>query len=155
MERLEESAWGLLERELFLTVPLLHDRLIKPFEGLLRQGFSPMQFYTLVLLRRKTSMAMTELAANFHIPKQQMTRIVNRLAELELVQRTGDPGDRRRICVCLTQRGQDALEHCRSLLGEHLRSWMDTLAPAEQQELTQSAQTLRRLLSKLPASLNT
>ena len=94
MERLEESAWGLLERELFLTVPLLHDRLIKPFEGLLRQGFSPMQFYTLVLLRRKTSMAMTELAANFHIPKQQMTRIVNRLAELELVQRTGDPGDR-------------------------------------------------------------
>ena len=52
MERLEESAWGLLERELFLTVPLLHDRLIKPFEGLLRQGFSPMQFYTLVLLRR-------------------------------------------------------------------------------------------------------
>lgn len=148
---MDDSEFRRLGQRLFLTIPLLHDRLIKPFESRFRRGFSPMQFYTLVLLHSRSSMTMTELAAYFCIPKQQMTKIVNRLVDLELARRTGDPEDRRLIRITLTDQGAEALSDCRDMLEQHIRVWADTLEPSEQQELSQSVQTLHRLLSKLPA----
>lgn len=160
---MDDSEFRRLGQRLFLTIPLLHDRLIKPFESRFRRGFSqdlsqgfspgfsPMQFYTLVLLHSRSSMTMTELAAYFCIPKQQMTKIVNRLVDLDLARRTGDPEDRRLIRMTLTDQGAEALSDCRDMLEQHIRVWAGTLEPSEQQELSQSVQTLHRLLSKLPA----
>ena len=72
---------------LFHIIPILHDRLIKPFEGTFREELSPMQFYTLAALCRNGSMTMTELAGHFGIPKQQMTKIVNHLVEMKVADR--------------------------------------------------------------------
>lgn len=137
--------------DLFLAIPLVHDRLVKPFESLLRAGMSPMQFYTLVTLQAGGCMTMSELAAHFCIPKQQMTKIVNRLAELCTVERKSDPADRRLILVCLSAGGREYLAACRRFVTGQLRGMMEGLEDADKRELLRALHSIHMILPKLPS----
>lgn len=143
---------SILSESLFSIIPLLHDQLIKPFESLFRGGLSPMQFYTMVFLQKHGPMAMTELASYFGIPKQQMTKIVNRLVEFQVVQRQQDIRDKRLIRVGLTAHGMERLEYYRSTLITYFNEALSELDGIDQQELLDAFRGISRILPKLSAS---
>jgi DNA-binding MarR family transcriptional regulator len=68
---------------------------------------------------------------------------INELAERELVERTPDPGDRRRNIVSLTAAGKRQLRRLEKQLAETQDRLMAPLSPEERQRLTE---LLSRLL---------
>ena len=84
--------------------PMWHYRIVKPFKQLLDDGISPETYYCLNILRNHEGMlTMSEIAQLVHMPKQQMTKIVNRLIEKQFVERIYDPSDRRIIRLRVTE----------------------------------------------------
>ncbi|MDA0657182.1 MAG: MarR family transcriptional regulator [Proteobacteria bacterium] len=64
------------------------------------------EFRALDLWRRTTLSGVRELAALMNISKPAVTRAVDRLSELELVQRKTDENDRRSVLIQRTLKGR-------------------------------------------------
>src|SRR5512137_1693578 len=54
--------------------------------------------------------SMTELARQLDLPAPLATRVADELVARDLVERVGDPDDRRRVVVRLTEQGLTALD---------------------------------------------
>jgi DNA-binding MarR family transcriptional regulator len=70
-----------------------------------RDGSTIEEWRALSLLADGESRAMSELAEVCLLPAATLTRLVDRMVAENLVYRRGDPGDRRRILVRITERG--------------------------------------------------
>jgi DNA-binding MarR family transcriptional regulator len=97
-------------------------------------------------LDREGPQSVSDLATKERIRPQSMAQTVSDLESDGLVQRTPDPGDRRRALVSLTTEGNDALQADR----RHREGWLaraiaDDLSPEEQAVLWDSVDLLRRL----------
>jgi DNA-binding MarR family transcriptional regulator len=88
--------------------------------------------------------AMGQIAARLQTSDPTTTGIIDRLVERELVERTADPQDRRRVLVRLTESGREHVYHLRcagaeaasaafsQLTGEQREALMNALAPVSQ-----------------------
>ncbi|HIS70073.1 MAG TPA: MarR family transcriptional regulator [Candidatus Gallacutalibacter stercoravium] len=135
----------------YQIIPLLHDYLMKPFESVLREELSPMQFYTLTALKKYRCMTMTGLAAHFGVSKQQMTKIVGRLVELDLVQREFDEADRRIIRICMAPGADDFIDRCRDELCLRVQQRLGALEEEDALQLLQAMDIIQQVLPKLAA----
>ena len=72
--------------QMITSLPLLKKNLLKPTENNIRSQLSPMQFYALLSLMH-TSRSMSALAEECGIAKQQMTHLVDQLADRGLLSR--------------------------------------------------------------------
>ncbi|MFI8169853.1 MarR family winged helix-turn-helix transcriptional regulator [Streptomyces sp. NPDC085931] len=72
-----------------------------------------------------------ELAASLGQAPRSVTQIVEGLERLGMVLRTGDPGDRRRKIVALTNAGRTALAAAEQAGMTTLRQYFGSLAPHE------------------------
>jgi DNA-binding MarR family transcriptional regulator len=96
-----------------------------------RAGITPQQAVVLTLL--SAPMTMRSLAKRKHCDPSNITGIVDRLEEKGLVERSGDPSDRRVKRVGLTRSGRDAIARFHN---ELLRvSSLATLQPEARQRL--------------------
>lgn len=96
-------------RELILELlPSWHYKIAKPFKKLQDEGVSLEMYYTIKTLQWSGGeLTMSEVARLTKTPKQQMTKLVNRLVEQKFVERVDDPQDRRVVKIRLTDAGQD------------------------------------------------
>ena len=96
---------------LFAVMPQWYCHIAKPFKQLMRDGISLNMYYCIQILQNcGQSLTMSELARYMHIPKQQMTKLCNKLIEQQFVERLPDPDDRRIIRLSLTDRAQEYTE---------------------------------------------
>jgi DNA-binding MarR family transcriptional regulator len=103
----------------------------------------------MMLLEDEGSLHLAEIGEKLLIAKAHMTQLINKLVELELVERTLDPSDRRIINISLTQLGLRVLkEHERSIMSSILES-ISSLTPLELQDLSASLKRLKDILSRL------
>ena len=100
-------------QELLLNLmPMWNYQIAKPFKQLLDEGVSLEMYYCIQMLRwQGGAMTMSQLARQTKMPKQQMTKLVNRLVEQRLVSRTDDLLDRRVINIQLTKEGLEYRDH--------------------------------------------
>ncbi|HIS68758.1 MAG TPA: winged helix DNA-binding protein [Candidatus Gallacutalibacter stercoravium] len=100
-------------QELLLNLlPVWNYQIAKPFKQLLDEGVSLEMYYCIQTLRwGGGTMTMSELAHYTRMPKQQMTKMVNRLVEQEFVERVYDPQNRRIIKIRLTDRALEYINH--------------------------------------------
>lgn len=100
-------------QEMLLTLlPLWNYRIAKPFKQLLDEGISLEMYYCIKTLQWGGGiMTMSELAEYTVMQKQQMTQMVNRLVEQELVERIYDPSNRRIIKIQLTDKAAEYTDH--------------------------------------------
>lgn len=94
----------------------------------------------------KESLGLGDIATALQVDRPYATVLVNQLEEIGLVERTPDPGDRRRKVVALTTAGRRAMREARDVL---------TTPPPELAALDRA--DLRRLgavLTKLTATLS-
>lgn len=83
------------------------------------EGCSVEAWRTLSLLACGDGYPMTQLADAALLPAPSLTRLIDRLAEDNLVYRRADEHDRRRILVYATGRGRALQHRLASLLEEH------------------------------------
>ena len=109
-------------QELLLdTIPAWHYWFARPFKRMLNDGVSLDMYYCIQSMRRSgRTMTMTELANFARMPKQQMSKLVDKLVEGGFAERLSDPDDRRVIRVNLTDAGRERskcdLEEMRSAI---------------------------------------
>mgnify|MGYP004646818283 CR=1 FL=1 len=96
-------------QELLLDIiPAWHYWFARPFKRMLHEGVSLDMYYCLQTLRRHSgNMTMTELANFAGMPKQQMSKIVDKLVDGGFAERLSDPDDRRIIRLRPTERADE------------------------------------------------
>ena len=97
-------------------------------------------------LQREGVATPRELADDEHVRPQAIVAILNNLEERGLVERSGDPSDRRQVLVSITARGRRALSDKSSGLTQALREAISTsLNPQERAQLAAAMPLLERL----------
>lgn len=96
-------------QELLLdTIPAWHYWFARPFKRMLNDGVSLDMYYCIQSMRRSGhTMTMTELANFARMPKQQMSKLVDRLVDGGFAERLSDPDDRRVIRLRATAKADE------------------------------------------------
>jgi DNA-binding MarR family transcriptional regulator len=109
---------------------------------------SPSQTTALATIDRHGPLTPSELAVRERIQRPTVTRIVARLEESGLVQRTRDPHDGRSSLVALTPAGRELLARGRTRKDAYLARRLRELDAEERATLQRAAAILERLLEE-------
>ncbi len=148
MERHEAKATGSTPDQVGLSFLTLAHRLREQVDQhmLTTAGLSLSRAKVLQVLAGRGALHQAELAALLGQAPRSVTQIVEGLERLGMVARTGDPEDRRRKTVSLTDTGRTALDAAELAGANALRQCFGSLEPDQ-------LFTLDTLLSRLEAAL--
>ena len=90
----------------------------------------------------------SELAARERIQRPTATRVLARLEEAGLIERTADPSDRRSSLVSITSSGSSLLVSVRDRKDAYLAQRLDRLSPDDLVVLDRAAGILERVLEE-------
>jgi DNA-binding MarR family transcriptional regulator len=118
----------------FLRFNLLsHKRLEADLE---KQGLTPPQFYVLATIGYAGGLPFGEIGAKMMVTVSNLTGIVDRLEEKNLVTRERDERDRRVVRVVLTDRGAKLYKNTIPLFEKSISAIFTPLNKAQQKELS-------------------
>jgi DNA-binding MarR family transcriptional regulator len=110
---------------------------------------TPLHFEILRLLEKEGKLHVAEIGEKLQVAKAQMTHLMERLADLNMIERKTDIADRRTINITLTGQGRAFLdEHKNRLVGTAMET-MSRLTDEELEDLANTLNKLRDILSKL------
>ena len=109
-------------------------------------SLSPSQIAALATIERHGPLTPSELAQRERVQRPTVTRVLARLEEAGLAQRTGDPADRRSSLVTITAAGRALLAAQRTRKDAYLARRLDKLDAADRATLERAAELLERLL---------
>ncbi len=140
-----------LQELVLKLLPMWQYRLAKPFKALLHDGINPNIYHCMQLISANGEpMSMGELSSAMHMTKQQMTKTVNRLIELELGLRVGDSADRRIVRISLTDKAHDYMSVFTAQQTNYYNRLFSDMEPADRQRLAQSLTVLYEIFEKMP-----
>jgi DNA-binding MarR family transcriptional regulator len=147
-EILEEVAIDLL------SIPALifreiRRKLIKTALADIEVDITPLHFEILRLLEKEGKLHVAEIGEKLHVAKAQMTHLIDKLADLNMIERKTDIEDRRTINITLTDQGKAFLEEHKNRLVRIAMETMSRLTDEELQDLANTLKKLRDMLSKL------
>ena len=96
-----------LIKQLELRVRSHLDELVRP------AGLTALQYTALTVLEGHPDLTSARLARRSFVSAQSMADMIKALLERELIERHGDPADRRRLVIALTPHGRTLLEKFR------------------------------------------
>ncbi len=140
-----------MERLLLGVLPWWNYRLAKPFKALLDEEVSLEMYYCIQVLQwTGKPVTMSELAQSMHMPKQQMTKMVNRLVEQGFVERVYDPSDRRVIRIRLTEKAVRYSEQFLDQNAGEFRRLLEQIDEKDREDFVRAMAVLLRVLPNLP-----
>jgi DNA-binding MarR family transcriptional regulator len=108
------------------------------------------QYRLLMLLDPHEGQNLIRLSERMLVARSTITRLIDQLENIGIVQRVDDPDDRRAQRVALTKRGAELREQAHVAHEESLQSRFSALSEAEQAQFRALLATLRdRLLERL------
>jgi DNA-binding MarR family transcriptional regulator len=108
---------------------------------------SPSQTAALATIERHGPLTPSELAVRERIQRPTATRVIARLEEAGLVERTADPADGRSSLVSLSAEGRALLKKLRANKDAYLARRLEALDPEELAALERAADILERVLA--------
>ena len=124
-------------------------KLIKTALADIDVDITPLHFEILRLLEKEGKLHVAEIGEKLQVAKAQMTHLIDKLADLDMVERKTDMADRRTINITLTGRGRAFLEEHKNRLVHTAMETMSGLTDEEIEDLANTLKKLRDLLSKL------
>ena len=109
-------------------------------------GLTGPQLQLLKELGREDGRSLGDVARALHLSQATITGIVDRLEAKELVERSRDTRDKRRIRVVLTDDGRSVLGSAPSLLQEHFQHAFEELADWEKHQILAALQRVVSLM---------
>src|SRR5215211_3335195 len=111
-------------------------------------GLSPSLTAALATVGRHGPLTPSELAARERIQRPTATRVLARLEEMGLIERTPDPHDRRSSLVAATEDGQALLDELRTRKTAFLAERLERLPGDDRVVLDRAADILERMLAE-------
>ena len=112
------------------------------------EELSPSLTAALATVERHGPLTPSELATRERIQRPTTTRVLARLEEEGLIQRTADIYDRRSSLVAVTTKGSELLEEVRTRKTAFLAERLETLDADERATLERAADILERVLER-------
>ena len=107
---------------------------------------TPSTASALATIERRGPLSPSELAELERVKRPTITRVVARLEEAKLVDRTGDPADGRASLVSITREGSQLLRRIRTRKNAYLARRLSKLDPDDLGALERAADVLERIL---------
>jgi DNA-binding MarR family transcriptional regulator len=108
-----------------------------------------LHFEIMRVLKEEGTLHVAEIGERLQIAKAQMTHLIDKLVELNLVAREMNSTDRRTLNITLTDKGRTVLEEQDTFIINAVRENMSSLTNAELEALSHSLRNLRDTLFKL------
>lgn len=136
-------------QNLLQVFPAWNAKLVRPFKESLHKEMSLETYYCLETINHSDKMTMSQLAGTLKVPKQQVTKLIDRLYEHHFIERRHDEFDRRIIWIQLTPDAQTYLDDYYKKNCDFLMYLDKQLTPQEMNQLNDAVITLKDILSKL------
>lgn len=146
---METNIINAITENLFGIFPLIHRVLLKVDFNAVNINISRPHFVVMKVLDELGAVPVSTVGKKLIIAKPQMTRIIDRLIDLEIVERQPDLKDRRIINIRLTEKGIKILEQFRELTRDNIRNKLSCLKDEELSELLDSLNKVKNICTKL------
>jgi DNA-binding MarR family transcriptional regulator len=114
----------------------LHRRATSAIAGLLKTiGLSIPQFDLLSTLTEREGLSQQELAERLYVTKGNVSGLLDRMVEAELVERRSIPGDRRSNALHLTPKGRSLAEQGIAAQKAYVKATLGSLPPGDLRDL--------------------
>jgi len=110
---------------------------------------SPVHIGIMKQLSEAGTLHVAEIGERLHIARPQMTHLIDKLADLGIVERHTATADRRMVNIMLTKKGKNTLEEHDRNIRKAMRDTLSGFTDKELDDLSDSLRKLRDLLSKL------
>ncbi len=117
-----------------------------------RDGANFLQLHALLIVQERQDISMKELARSLHVTSPSATSLVNRLVKTALVERRGDPTNRKLVLLRLTKEGALLLHRKHRERTEAIKELFSLLTASEQRQLAAIHEKLIRSYTARVAS---
>jgi DNA-binding MarR family transcriptional regulator len=124
-------------------------KLIKTTLSDMKVGITPHHFEIIHLLDEEGTLHIAEIGENLQIAKAQMTQLIDKLEDLDLINKEIDTADRRIINITLSDYGKTILKEHKNSLMIAVRDSMSHLTDEDLEGLSDSLRKLREILYKM------
>ena len=139
--------------DLFSTLPLIHrsirNKLIKTVVTSFKEDIAPPHFEIMKLLDEAGTLHVAEIGERLLIARPQMTHLIDRLVELDIVERETNEEDRRMLNIRLKDKGKVIIKDRDKQVINATREALSGLTDDELQELSVSLKNLKDIFLKL------
>ena len=139
--------------DLFSTMPLIgrsiRKKLLKTTLTSFKEDIAPPHFEIMMLLEEAGTLHVAEIGERLQIARPQMTHLIDRLVEVNIVERQTGTEDRRMINIMLTDKGKAVIKEHDSDIRNATREMLSCLTDEELESLSVSLRKLREIFSKL------
>ena len=129
-------------------IPALGKKIIRPTEQL-KSVYTPLQMNTLSILAKGKSFTMSELAQEMSMSNQQMTAVINQLADKKIVSRTHDKADRRVVRISITKTGEKVLAENNKRLAKMFANQIIAYSEEDYEDLKSCLESLENILERI------
>ncbi|MDY6826961.1 MAG: MarR family transcriptional regulator [Bacillota bacterium] len=112
-------------------------------------GITPGQINAMLVLYFNDNLTMGKLSSEIYLAESAATRLVNRLANMNLVKRRGDDKDRRIVRVTLTAYGRQLSKLVFERRSYRFNNLARRLSPDERENLVISLQTVMQVFKEM------
>jgi DNA-binding MarR family transcriptional regulator len=106
-------------------------------------NITPVQAMVIGFLSEQDQVMASELGKKVELDSATLTGILDRLEAAHLIERKGNPDDRRSIKIHLTKKGQETGREAKQLIEEANKEFLATFTEAEKNELRSLIKKLR------------
>ena len=129
---------------LLVRVSRVHYR--RSFSEFAKFGITKGQPQILNFLARNDGCIQRELCDSCHLEPATVTKLLANMEKAGLIERRNEPGNRRNLCVFLTQKGREAQQYVEQV---HTQIEQECFAGFSEAEKEQAAQLLKRIADNL------
>lgn len=139
--------------DLFSTLPLIHRsisrKLIKTVVTSFKEDIAPPHFQIMKLLEEAGTLHVAEIGERLQIARPQMTHLIDRLVELDIVERETNEEDRRMLNIRLKDKGKSIIKARDKQVINATRETLSSLTDDELKQLSMSLNNIKDIFSKL------
>ncbi len=139
--------------DLFSLPPLIERgirrELLKTALAGIKDEISPHHIEIMKTLAQTGTLYMSEISERLHIPRPQMTYLIDKLVGQGMVKRQAGISDRRTISIALTSKGRMTIEEYDRLIKDAIKATLSRFTNEELEELSISLRKQRDIFSRL------
>lgn len=140
-----------IQEKLLSLLPIWNYQIAKPFKQLLDEGISLDMYYCIKTLEWcGGASSMTQLANLAKMPKQQMTKMADRLVEQGFVARYDDPEDRRVVMIRLTDKAKEFIDYFMEHDASCFRPLLERMTAQDLEDFGHALDQLLEVFCRLP-----
>ena len=129
--------------------PLFKKKLVARSCGFSPNPFNHSHFQIMTVLNEDGMMPISEVGKKLFISTPNMTKLLNKLIEEEMVERIPDKNDRRIINIDLTEKGHSYLDEKLKKMKNSLKERLSTLSDDKIDKLYDSLENLKDILNEI------